>query len=135
MASEIAEKLNSDTIVECKEIEVKKGSLENKLWIEIVDENKVRVSLEIDEYLSIMETLKKALKENVELKLEREILARAPKDFEDVKAVVLEEMKKSNESIYKIVDKVAREHSNLFYQLGDVGINLPDLNMEEEIPF
>ena len=131
MANEVAKKIDSNTIIECKSFELKEGSLDNKLWIEIINE-KLRVSLDVNEYISLMETLKKALKENIELKMEREIMLRAPKDFEDVKAVVLEEMKKSNKPISEIVEKVAREHPNLFYQLGDLG----ELSIDEElIPF
>ena len=135
MANEVAKKLDSETIVECKDFEVKEGSLDNKIWIETINDQ-LRVSLDVDEYISLMETLKKALKENIELKLEREIMLRGPKDFEDVKAVVLEEMKNSKEPIYKIVDKVATEHPNLFYQLNDLGLSLPDIELDEdEIPF
>ena len=132
MANEVAKKLKSNTIIECKDFEVKEGSLDNKLWIEIIDD-KLRVSLDVDEYISIMEALKKALKENIELKMEREIMMRGPKDFEDVKAVVLEEMKHSNKPISEIVEKVAREHPNLFYQLED--LNLPIELDPDEIPF
>ena len=130
MANETAKKLDVNTIVEIKDYEVKQGNLDNELWVEII-EDKLRDSLKVDEDMSIMNTLKKALKENIELKLEREILSRAPKDFEDVKAVVLEEMKHSNKPIKEIVEQVAREHPNLFYNFDDLGIP----SELEEIPF
>jgi hypothetical protein len=64
-----------------------------------------------------METLKSVMKENLELKLEKAILSEFPIDYDDVKAVVLEEMKDSDKSIKEIVEKVKLEHPNLFYNL------------------
>jgi hypothetical protein len=65
-----------------------------------------------------METLKNVMKENFELKLEKAILNEFPVDYDDVKAVVLEEMKRNSEaSIDEILDKVKLEHPNLFYSI------------------
>ena len=112
-----AKKLNSKTIVECKDFEVIEGDLENPLWImKIKDE--VKVVLDIDEYLKIMKLNENLVKEIFELKLERAILSEFPIDYDDVKAVVLEEMKKDkNKSLEDIVDKIKLEHPNLFYNL------------------
>ena len=112
-----AKKLNSKTIVECKDFEVIEGDLENPLWImKIKDE--VKVVLDIDEYLKIMKLNEKLVKEIFELKLERAILSEFPIDYDDVKAVVLEEMKKDKDkSLEDIVDKIKLEHPNLFYNL------------------
>jgi DNA-directed RNA polymerase subunit F len=91
--------------------------MKNPLWIlKIHDE--LRVVLEVDEYMRLLETLKNIMKENFELKLEKAILSEFPVDYDDVKAVVLKEMKRNeNASINEIIDKVKLEHPNLFYNL------------------
>ncbi len=112
---ETAKKLNSKTIVECKNLEVKQGDLKNPLWIMQTNDD-IRVVLDIGEYIQIMQTNEKLLRENFELKLERAILGEFPIDYDDVKAVVLEEMKKnSDKDLEEIVDKIKLEHPNLFY--------------------
>ena len=114
---ETAKKLDSKTIVECNNIEVKQGNLENSLWIMKIKDD-VKVVLDIDEYLKIMKLNEKLLKEVFELKLEKTILSEFPIDYDDVKAVVLEKMKKNeNKSLEDIVDKIKLEHPNLFYNL------------------
>ncbi len=114
---ETAEKLNSKTIVKCKDFEVKRGDLNNRLWVMEID-NKLKVVMDVNEYLEIMEMTKKLLKENFELKLEKAILSEFPIDYDDVKAVVLEEMKNnSDKNISEIVHKVKLEHPNLFYNI------------------
>ena len=119
MAEKVAKKLNitEKTIVECKDFEVIEGNLENPLWI-LKIEDKLKVVLEVDEYMKLMDTLKNVMKENFELKLEKAILSEFPVDYDDVKAVVLEEMKQNEDaSINEIIDKVKLEHPNLFYNL------------------
>ena len=119
MAEKIAEKLNitDKTVIECKDYELLRGDMKNPLWIlKIHDE--LRVVLEVDEYMRLLETLKKVMKENFELKLEKAILSEFPVDYDDVKAVVLEEMKKNSEaSVDEILDKVKLEHPNLFFKV------------------
>ena len=117
MAKETARKIDSKTIVKCKDFEVIEGDLNNPLWVVITPDKKLKVAIDVDEYISMMDALKKAMKENIDLKLEREILSEFPIDYEDVKAVVLEEMKESDKSIKEIVEKVKLEHPNLFYNL------------------
>lgn len=119
MAEEVIKKLDitEKTVVECKDFEVEEGSLDNPLWILIINE-KLKIVLEVDEYMKLMETLKNVMKENFELKLEKAILSEFPVDYDDVKAVVLEEMKHNeNASINEILNKVKLEHPNLFYNL------------------
>ena len=117
MAKEIAKKIDSRTIVKCKDFEVIEGDVDSPIWVMEVD-NKLKVAIDIDEYMEMMEMTKKLLEENLELKLEKAILSEFPIDYEDVKAVVLEEMKKNEDkSIEDIVNKVKLEHPNLFYNL------------------
>jgi hypothetical protein len=119
LAEEVIKKLDitEKTVVECKDFEVEEGSLDNPLWILIINE-KLKIVLEVDEYMKLMETLKNVMKENFELKLEKAILSEFPVDYDDVKAVVLEEMKHNeNASINEILNKVKLEHPNLFYNL------------------
>ena len=119
MAEKVAKKLNINekTVVECKDFEVIEGDLKNPLWILMIN-NELKIALEVNEYMKLMETLKNVMKENFELKLEKAILNEFPVDYDDVKAVVLEEMKRNSEaSIDEILDKVKLEHPNLFYSI------------------
>ena len=119
MAEKLAEKLdiNEKTIVICKDMEVQQGDLNSPLWIMNVNDQ-LKIVLESDEYIKIMETLKNVMKENFELKLEKAILGEFPVDYDDVKAVVLEEMKRNEDySIDEVIHKVKLEHPNLFYNL------------------
>ncbi|WP_456479330.1 DUF2603 domain-containing protein [Nautilia sp.] len=119
MAEKIAEKLNikNKTVVKCDGCEVVEGDLNSPLWILTVGD-KIKIALDADEYMELMETLKSVMKENFELKLEKAILSEFPVDYDDVKAVVLEEMKRNESaSIHEILDKVKLEHPNLFYNL------------------
>jgi len=114
---ETAKKLNSKTILECKDFEIKEGDLKNPIWIMQIN-NELKVVLGIDEYLQIMKMNEKLLKENFELKLERAILSEFPIDYDDVKAVVLEKMKKEEDkNLEKIINQIKLEHPNLFYSL------------------
>ena len=117
MAEKVAKKLDSKTIVKCKDYEILQGDLDSPLWIMEIDD-KLKVVMDVDEYIEMMETTKKVLRENFELKLEKAILSEFPIDYDDVKAVVLEEMKKDNEkSIDEIINKIKLEHPNLFYNI------------------
>ena len=114
---ETAKKLDSKTIVKCKDLELIEGDLKNPLWIMQTD-NDIKVVLDVNEYVQIMKMNEKLLKENFELKLERAILSQFPIDYDDVKAVVLKEMKKnSDKDLEEIVDQIKLEHPNLFYSL------------------
>jgi len=114
---ETAKKLDSKTIVKCKDLELIEGDLKNPLWIMQTD-NDIKVVLDVNEYVQIMKMNEKLLKENFELKLERAILSQFPIDYDDVKAVVLKEMKKNNDKdLEEIVDQIKLEHPNLFYSL------------------
>jgi len=117
LARETAKKLEAKAVVKCKDLEVIDGDLNAPLWVLITPDEKLKVVLDIEEYTAMMEMLKKTMKENIDLKLEKAILSEFPIDYDDVKAVVLEEMKKSDESINEIVKKVKLQHPNLFYNL------------------
>ncbi len=117
MAEKVAKKIETQTIVRCNDLELIQGDLNSPLWVMEVGD-KIKVVLDVDEYMEFMEMSKKLLKENFELKLEKAILSEFPIDYDDVKAVVLEEMKKDGDkSIEEVVDKIKLEHPNLFYNL------------------
>ena len=117
MAEKIAKKIESKTIVKCNDLEVIEGDINSPLWVMEVGD-KIKVAMDVDEYIEFMEMSKKLLKENFELKLEKAILSEFPIDYDDVKAVVLEEMKHNEDkNIKEIVEKVKLEHPNLFYNL------------------
>jgi len=112
------------TIVKIKDnkLELVDGSLENKPWI-VIDENEnLNILEDANEYMEVRQLLNKALEENFELKLEKAILTRAPKDYDDVKAVVLQEMEENDhKDIEETIDAVHKKYPNLF-------INLPSLD-------
>ncbi len=117
MAEKVAKKIETQTIVRCNDLELIQGDLNSPLWV-MQTGDKIKVVLDVDEYMEFMEMSKKLLKENFELKLEKAILSEFPIDYDDVKAVVLEEMKKDGDkSIEEVVDKIKLEHPNLFYNL------------------
>jgi len=117
LAKKTAEQINAKTIVKCNDLEILEGDINSPLWVMLVND-KIKVAMDLDEYMSFMEDTKKLLKENLELKLEKAILSEFPIDYDDVKAVVLEEMKKNEDkSIDEIVNKIKLEHPNLFYNL------------------
>ena len=116
MAEKIAKKLDLEekTVIECKDFELKEGDFNSPLWI-LKIEDKLKIALDANDYIKLMNNFKNIMKENLELKLEKAILSEFPIDYDDVKAVVLEEMKNDQySSIDEIVDKVKLEHPNLF---------------------
>ncbi len=117
MASKMAKQIEAKAVVKCKEFEVIEGDINSSLWLMITPDEKLKVVLDYDEYIEMMNLLKKIMKENIDLKLEKEILSAFPIDYEDVRAVVLEEMKNSDKSIKEIVKKIKTEHPNLFYNI------------------
>jgi len=118
MAKEVAKNVNSNTIVKCNDLEIIEGDLKNPLWVMVTPDEDLKVVLNVDEYMNLMENMKQIMKENFELKLEKAILSEFPIDYDDVKAVVLEELKDdSDKSINEVVQKVKTEHPNLFYNL------------------
>jgi len=113
----LVKEIEKKAIVKCKELEIIEGEKEAPLWIMQID-NDSKVVLDAKEYVNLMNNLKEVMKENFELKLEKEILGEFPIDYEDVKAVVLEKMKEDNNlSIKDAVKKVKEEHPNLFFEL------------------
>jgi hypothetical protein len=117
MVEKIKDITPNPAIIECKEYELKEGDKNSSLWLIEIDD-KPKIALDFDEYISIMESMKKLMKENFELKLEKAILSEFPIDYDDVKAVVLEEMKENpNMNLNDIVKKIKIEHPNLFYDI------------------
>jgi hypothetical protein len=111
-------KLNPNpAVIECRDYEIKEGDKNSSLWVIEID-GKPKVALDFDEYISLMEGMKKLMKEVFELKLEKAILSEFPIDYDDVKAVVLEEMKNNPDmNLNELVKKIKTEHPNLFYDI------------------
>jgi hypothetical protein len=117
MVEKIKDLDKNPAIIECKDYELKEGDQNSSLWI-IKINGKTKVALEFDEYVLLMEEMKKLMKENFELKLEKAILSEFPIDYDDVKAVVLEEMKNNPDmNLNDLVKKIKTEHPNLFYDI------------------
>jgi len=124
LAEKIKKEVDAKTFVECKELEVKEGDLNSPIWImEVNGEFKVVVDPVM--YIKMMKDMNDLLEEVLELKLERAIFNSLPIDYEDVKAIVLKEMKEHpDKNIDEILDKIKLENPNLFYKL--------DINFEKE---
>jgi len=124
LAEKIKKEVDAKTFVECKELEVKEGDLNSPIWImEVNGEFKVVVDPVM--YIKMMKDMNDLLEEVLELKLERAIFNSFPIDYEDVKAIVLKEMKEHpDKNIDEILDKIKLENPNLFYKL--------DINFEKE---
>ena len=117
MAEKIKKELNTQTLVECKELEVKEGSLDSPIWIMEV-KDKLKIVVEPEMYLNMMKDMNELLDEMLELKLEKAILSEFPVDYEDVKAVVLKELEEHpDKNIYEIIRKIKLENPNLFYNI------------------
>jgi regulator of replication initiation timing len=105
------------TIVKIKDnqLELIDGDLNDKPWVVLDEDENLNILQNAREYIEVHQLLEKLIEENFELKLEKAILTRAPKDYEDVKAVVLEEMRESgNEDIEETIESIQKKHPNLF---------------------
>ena len=63
MAKKIAKEVNSKTIIKCKEYEIIEGDINSPLWVIEID-GKLKVAIDANEYLEMMELTNKLLKEN-----------------------------------------------------------------------
>ena len=119
MVNEVIKKLNisNKTIVRINnnKIELIEGDLEKKPWI-VIDENEnLNILEDANNYMEFHKILNKLTKEVFDLKLEKAILTKTPKDYDDVKAVVIKEMQESgNKDIEKTLDSIQQRHPNLF---------------------
>lgn|GEM_PF-3414525 len=94
-----------------------------------------RVGLKPEDYSKFMELLEHLWEENFQFRLEQEILKTLPIDLEDVKSVVINEMEDNQElSIPEAVEKVKREHPNLFHHPEEIKfLNQVFEKLEEEL--
>lgn len=119
MVNEVIKKLSisNKTIVRINnnKIELIEGDLEKKPWI-VIDENEnLNILEDANNYMEFHKILNKLTKEVFDLKLEKAILTKTPKDYDDVKAVVIKEMQESgNKDIEKTLDSIQQRHPNLF---------------------
>ena len=117
MAEKIKKEVNTQTVVKCKDLEIKEGSLDSPIWIMEVD-GKLKIVVEPEVYLKMLNEMDELLKEILDLQLEKAILSELPIDYEDVRAVVLKELKKNpNKNIVDILHQIKLENSNLFYNI------------------
>ena len=127
----MAEKKLDYPVIKCKDIEILEGGNSLKdlskfpIWIMEVDDA-FKVVMDADKYKNLIDKLEKLESENFEMRLEKAIFSEFPVDYEDVKAVVLEELKKdSSKDVKDIVEKIKLEHPNLFYKL--------DLDLDKQL--
>jgi len=116
----LVNELNLDprTKVKIKNIDVEliEGKLEEKPWL-IETDNKNYVLLEEEQYDKLILLLKEILEENLELKMEQQIMAELPIDLEDVKLVVKKEMEDENIPLNTAIRNVKIKYPNLFHKL------------------
>jgi len=116
----LVNELNLDprTKVKIKDIEVEllEGDLSEKPWL-IESEGKNYVLLEEEQYDKLILFLKNILEENLEYKIEQNLMSEFPIDFEDVKLVVKKEMEEENLSLNEAIKKVKTEYPNLFHKI------------------
>jgi len=116
----LVNELNLDprTKVRIKNIDVEliEGRLEEKPWL-IETDNKKYVLLEEEQYDKLILLLKEILEENLELKMEQQIMAELPIDLEDVKLVVKKEMEDENIPLDTAIRNVKTKYPNLFHKL------------------
>ena len=110
--------LDPRTKVRIKNIDVEliEGRLEEKPWL-IETDNKKYVLLEEEQYDKLILLLKEILEENLELKMEQQIMAELPIDLEDVKLVVKKEMEDENIPLDTAIRNVKTKYPNLFHKL------------------
>ena len=110
--------LDPRTKVKIKNIDVEliEGKLEEKPWL-IETDNKNYVLLEEEQYDKLILLLKEILEENLELKMEQQIMAELPIDLEDVKLVVKKEMEDENIPLNTAIRNVKIKYPNLFHKL------------------
>ncbi len=130
----------SKTVVEIEatdDLHVKKLNLKSGSWNSeepwlIIDENqKINTMLPIQSINKIIENYKASQEENFNLKLEKTIWQNVPIDFEDVRSVAMDEIKKIalNEQkdkkaididLAKLIKKIKKEYPNLFLNIQDM---------------
>ena len=110
--------LDPRTKVKIKDIDVEliEGDLSEKPWL-VESEGKNYVLLEEEQYDKLILFLKNILEENLEYKIEQNIMSEFPVDFEDVKLVVKKEMEEENLPLNEAIKKVKTEYPNLFHKI------------------
>lgn len=84
----------------------------------ITENNKDRfMVVNFSDYVTFVQSYNDIVNENFNLKLEKSIVQEFPVDYEDVKAVVLEEYNSSEEELHDIITRIKKEHPNLFYKI------------------
>lgn len=113
-------------------IRIKNGSLNYKTpWFAIKNEEPY-VFMPAEIFDIVLKMLKNAQRESFELKLERSIWQHFPVDFGDVWRVAMDELSRQKfvkePDLDKIVEKIKREHPNLFVDLS----NLVEIQREND---
>ena len=86
------------------------------------EKQKLHALLSMDSLTKIVENFRQMEQEAFSLKLEKSILQQLPLDFNDVWTVAMEEIKKQKKTAVdfdKVIQKIKKEHPNLFLNLQD----------------
>jgi hypothetical protein len=119
-----------------KTLELLSGEWDTKRPWFVIDENgKVHALTSVKSFMEFIKSLHGISSENFSLKLEKAIWRNFPIDFGDVWAVAIVELEsrlaQNRETrilevdIEKLVERIRKEHPNLFYHLREETIELP----------
>ena len=121
-----------------KKLHLKKGSWEsNNPWLAVDknDEKKIYAFVPVDILSKALNTSREVQQENFNLKLEKTIWQNIPIDFEDVRIVAMDEIKKLaakqkdktvvSVNLEQLIQKIKSEHPNLFLNIKEL---YPQLN-------
>ncbi len=121
-----------------KKLHLKKGSWEsNNPWLAVDknDEKKVYAFVPVDILSKVLNSSREIQQENFNLKLEKTIWQNIPIDFEDVRIVAMDEIKKLaakqkdktvvSVNLEQLIQKIKSEHPNLFLNIKEL---YPQLN-------
>ncbi len=116
-----------------KKLSLKKGSWDsNNTWFAVDkdDNNKLYAFVPTEILTKILNTTKEAQQENFNLKLEKTIWQNIPIDFEDVRVVAMDEIRKLaakqgdktvvSVNLEELIQKIKSEHPNLFLNIQEL---------------
>lgn len=118
-----------------KILSIKQGKWENEPWFILDEKDSVKIAMPSNSASMFIESYKRLVQENFDLRLERSILRQFPIDFSDVFVVCMDEISKMaqkekniNLDFDAIVKNVKEKYPNLFL---DIELEMKDANGRE----
>lgn len=111
-----------------KVLELESGSFDSKKpWFIVDENNKVHPLISMELLLTLLNTTKSVLQENLNIRLEKAIMQELPIDYNDVLAVAMNEVSSVinspkdknllNLNVDRVVKKIKKKYPNLFYNI------------------